>query len=115
MRHQCHDFAHAGLNKQYLYDSVVDMFLCMSAQGPSWGPDSGTVQLLWPGGPVFTLILNLHAVLRQIQLGKVSVALVFYLNCFRHAYMKYSDSFNIVCVLFLKVKSIGHRREGMVC
>lgn len=39
----------------------------------------------------------------------------FYLNCFRHAYMKYSDSFNIVCVLFLKVKSIGHRREGMVC
>lgn len=32
-----------------------------------------------------------------------------------HAYMKYSGGFNIVCVLFLKVKSIGHRKEGMVC
>lgn len=97
---------------------VVDMSLCMSAQGPSWGPDSGTVQLLWPGGPLFTLILNLHMVLRQTQLGKVSAVLIFifiFLQQCHRAYVKYSDSFNIVCILFLKVKSIGHRREGMVC
>lgn len=68
---------HTGLNTVYNNSSYVnvDMSLCMSAQGPSWGPDSGTVQLLWPGGP-FTLILNLHMVPRQTQLGKVSVVLI---------------------------------------
>lgn len=39
----------------------------------------------------------------------------YFLQQCHRAYVKYSDSFNIVCILFLKVKSIGHRREGMVC
>lgn len=32
-----------------------------------------------------------------------------------HAYMKYSNSFTTVYTFFPKDKSIGHRKEGMVC
>lgn len=45
---------------------ILTMY-CMSGQEPSWGPDFGRVQLLWPGGSVHTQTLNLHMVLAESQ------------------------------------------------
>lgn len=69
----------------------------MSGQGPSWGPDSGSVKLLWPGGPVLTLILNLRIVLTQTRLREVSVFFVFF-----HIYVKYGDGFYSVGIFFFE-------------
>lgn len=47
----------------------IYLSIYLPAQKPSWGPDLGSVKLLWPGGPVLTQIQNPHIALAQSQTG----------------------------------------------
>ncbi|KAM7394545.1 hypothetical protein PAMP_021340 [Pampus punctatissimus] len=57
------------VNPEEMQQFVVPCYLFVVRREHSWGPDLGGVELLWPGGPVLTQILNLHIVLAQIQPG----------------------------------------------